>query len=361
MIRISVIIPVYNLENYISKCIESCINQTFSDIEIICVNDGSKDRSLSILKQYESEDSRIRVIDTPNQGVVLARRTGFEKSCGDYITYVDGDDYLPLNALEKLYEKAVETGADIVNGTIVCVGWADKKDIVRGNSVQNREDFIRSALRNQDFYLPARLFKRELFEQRPFLCPPEITHNEDVIVLLSLAFVANTVASCTVESYYYVFRPSSVSGSVSDQQYIHILSARKMTLDIFRNAGLEEKYRSKLLFFMMIVVFNIVRYGNATKILSPSDIHFLSLKNLFYGNVRQILKQHQSGKEHILMYPACAFPRLFLGTTYCLRQTSTFFRKSFGKKIVFLLNACLSEFGIFNLEIQFFSPFAGIY
>ncbi len=351
MAIISVIIPVYNLENYIAKCVESCINQTFRDIEILCVNDGSKDRSLSILRQYESEDARIRVIDTPNQGVVLARRTGLEKACGDYVTCVDGDDYLPLNAMEKLYERAVETGADIVNGTIVCVGWAEKKDIVRGNSVQNRDDFIRSALQNQDFYLPARLFKREIFEQRPFLCPPEITHNEDVIVLLSLAFVANKIASCTAEGYYYVFRSSSVSGSVSDQQYIHILSARKMALDIFRKAGLEEKYRSELLFFLMIVVFNIVRYGNAVKILSPADIRFLSLKNLFHGNVRGILKQHQSRKEYVLMYPACAFPRLFMATASFLRRISAFFRKSFGKKSLFLFSACLSEFGIAGFEI----------
>ncbi len=318
MIRVSVIIPVYNLENYLVKCLESCVTQTLHDIEIICINDGSTDQSLTVLRQFEATDPRVRVIDIPNGGVVHARETGIENARGACITFLDGDDYLPPYALEVLNNKITETNADIVNGTVVHVIRDQKKFFIRGNKVQNRDEFLHDCFRNQDFYMHARLFKRELFAQRTFVCPPDITHNEDSILLLSLTFPAEVIASCTAEEYYYIFRPSSVSGSFSDKQYVHVLKARKMVRDIFKEKGLQDRYRSELTFFLMIAVFDILRYGNAG-ILSPEDFKLMSLKNLRYGDTRKILKKHLSKSEYKWIYPACISPHLFTKTVSFLR------------------------------------------
>lgn len=114
MPKISVIIPVYNVERYIEECLRSVCNQTLKDIEILCINDGSTDNSLEILKSFAQNDNRVIIIDQQNAGVSAARNKGLELSKGEYISFVDSDDYIKPDFLEKLYNKATETEADIV-------------------------------------------------------------------------------------------------------------------------------------------------------------------------------------------------------------------------------------------------------
>lgn len=116
--KISVIIPVYNAEKYIAECLDSLVNQTLMDLEIICVNDGSRDNSLRILRQYELKDSRIKVIDQKNQGACVARNAGINIATGKYIAFVDADDYLNLNAYKIAYSEAKNKDLDIL-----CFGW----------------------------------------------------------------------------------------------------------------------------------------------------------------------------------------------------------------------------------------------
>ena len=99
---ISVIIPVYNVEEYLEECLESVINQTFSDLEIICVNDGSTDNSLSILEKYSQKDKRIKIINKPNGGLSSARNAGLEVATSEFISFLDSDDYLDTNTYEKI-------------------------------------------------------------------------------------------------------------------------------------------------------------------------------------------------------------------------------------------------------------------
>ena len=106
MPEVSIIIPVYNNEKYIEKCIHSVLNQTFGELEIIAVNDGSTDESGKILKNLEREDVRIILLEQNNQGVAAARNLGVKKSTGKYITFVDGDDYLKNDYIEKMYDLA---------------------------------------------------------------------------------------------------------------------------------------------------------------------------------------------------------------------------------------------------------------
>ena len=112
--KISVIIPVYNVENYIERCLNSIINQTLKDIEIICINDGSTDNSLNILTDYANKDNRITIITQNNQGAGSARNRGLNISKGKYIYFIDGDDFIEINTLKKLYNIAEEKSCDLI-------------------------------------------------------------------------------------------------------------------------------------------------------------------------------------------------------------------------------------------------------
>lgn len=114
MDKVSIIIPVYNVEKYISRCIESVINQTYSNIEIIIVNDGSPDNSLSICESYAKKDKRIKIITKLNQGLGEARNTGLENVTGKYVLFVDGDDYIETTLVEKVVYYAITYNADFV-------------------------------------------------------------------------------------------------------------------------------------------------------------------------------------------------------------------------------------------------------
>ena len=120
MIKVSVIIPVYNVEKFLRDCIESVINQTLSDIEIICINDGSPDNSIDILNEYASIDPRITVISQENRGLSVARNRGMRLAKGKYLYFIDSDDkLLDPDALEVLYTKAEEKNTDILIATSV--------------------------------------------------------------------------------------------------------------------------------------------------------------------------------------------------------------------------------------------------
>ena len=111
---ISVIIPVYGVEKYIAQCLDSIINQTYKNLEVIVVNDGTKDRSAEIAKEYATKDSRIKVYDFQNGGLSVARNRGLEIATGDYISYIDSDDWLDTKMYETLLKAAMKNDADMV-------------------------------------------------------------------------------------------------------------------------------------------------------------------------------------------------------------------------------------------------------
>ena len=125
MAEISVIVPVYNVENYLEKCLDTIVNQTFSDIEIICVNDGSTDNSRKILEEYKENDSRIIIIDKENGGLSSARNAGLKVATCKYISFIDSDDWVDLTMLEKLYQNITSLNTDI---SICAVNLYDEQE-----------------------------------------------------------------------------------------------------------------------------------------------------------------------------------------------------------------------------------------
>lgn len=114
MTKISVIVPVYNVEGYLKECLDSLLNQTFEDIEVICVDDGSTDSSPDILKEYQDNDSRVRIISQSNRGAGAARNLAIKHACGKYVYFMDSDDYLELTAFEELYDNFNDKNPDFI-------------------------------------------------------------------------------------------------------------------------------------------------------------------------------------------------------------------------------------------------------
>lgn len=137
---ISVIIPVYNAEKYLHRCVQSVLSQTYTDFECILINDGSNDNSLKICQSYTNNDSRVIVVDKKNEGVDKARFDGLTNAKGDYVTFVDADDWLEENALEELLKPMVELDADVVVGqkrnvyNVGCLYLRDRRKIISNDS-----------------------------------------------------------------------------------------------------------------------------------------------------------------------------------------------------------------------------------
>ena len=127
MPKVSVVIPVYNTEKYLRECLDSVVNQTLKDIEIICINDGSTDNSLEILKEYAKNDTRIKIIDKQNTGYGHSMNVGLDNAQGEYVGIVEPDDYVELNMYEALYSKAKETNVDFIKAD----HWRFYEDMVQ--------------------------------------------------------------------------------------------------------------------------------------------------------------------------------------------------------------------------------------
>lgn len=145
-VTISVIVPVYNSELFLDRCISSVLSQTFVDFEVLLINDGSTDSSVTICERYEKEDSRIRFFNRSNHGVSATRQFGIDHCRGKYCIQIDSDDWIDNNCLELLYKKAIDTNSDIVYMGLI-EEYLDKSVLARVYKSNNIDDYL-SALLN---------------------------------------------------------------------------------------------------------------------------------------------------------------------------------------------------------------------
>jgi glycosyltransferase involved in cell wall biosynthesis len=208
---ISIIVPIYNLETYLEKCVESILAQTFTDIEVILVNDGSTDRSGRICDRLVQQDSRINVIHKEYGGVSSARNVGVEASKGEFIGFVDGDDRIDLNMYQTLYKLCKSTGSDIsicklgreVNGKLIN---EDSKNFIKelDHNEAMRQLFKGILYR---FSLCNKLFKKSCFNNVTF---PEGRIHEDLSTTYKLFANANKVIYINYLGYIYIKRENSI-------------------------------------------------------------------------------------------------------------------------------------------------------
>ena len=148
---VSVIVPVYNVEQYLERCVQSIVGQTYKNIEIILVDDGSPDRCPELCEEWAVKDSRIKVVHKQNAGLGCARNTGIDYATGDYLFFIDSDDYIALDAIEKVMKTAERTGAEIIQFGNVSV---DNNDAVRRQSIPRMEKEVYRSREVTDIVLP---------------------------------------------------------------------------------------------------------------------------------------------------------------------------------------------------------------
>ena len=206
MPKISIIIPVYNAEEYLKRCLNSIVNQTLKDIEIICVNDCSIDNSLEILNSYAQRDNRIKVIDCKtNGGESKARNIGLDNSTGEFLAFVDNDDELDLDFYEKLYKKAIEENADIAKAEVHIIDYTQKDVYPETNALIKKNN---SAL-YFTFYWWTAIYKSSLIKENNIRLIENYPLGGDVLFLNEAILKTNKLTLVDDTFYHYHRREDS--------------------------------------------------------------------------------------------------------------------------------------------------------
>lgn len=225
--KISIIVPVYNVEKYLSRCIESLINQIYQNIEIICINDGSTDNSLQILENYTNKDNRIKVINQQNQGVSVARNIGLDNATGDYILFVDADDWLEISACETL-TKQIEADLDI----IFFAYKRNEKTIVKNYNFQGlnldyakkyywSEIYNKTSITNAPKGIWNKLYRIQYIKKYNLRFPSRVSHCEDAIFLMEVLMFNPLVKILNETLYNYDCTRENSATKISRLAYLH--------------------------------------------------------------------------------------------------------------------------------------------
>ena len=237
-IKVSVIIPIYDVEKYIDRCLNSVKNQSFTDFEVIMINDGSPDKSKDIAQKYVDTDERFTLINQENQGIANVRNKGLTLAKGEYICFVDSDDFCTKDYLEKLYNTAKKNNADIV-----CCAFSVYNENNSKNRMVNTRNLKGGTYSNKqatnlvirDYTLKAylwnKIWKRDLFIKNNILFP-HMNCFEDAVVVPKLMHFANKLVAIDDCCYYYVIRDTS---ALTKHTTFKTLNEYLIIMEILRN------------------------------------------------------------------------------------------------------------------------------
>lgn len=259
--KISVIIPIYNMEKYLSRCLDSVIKQTYSNLEIILVNDGSVDRSLDICKYYQKKDSRIIIINKVNEGVSIARNTGIEAATGKYIGFVDPDDWIESN----MYENMIKTIEKYKCNIAFCNYSKDRKNsrtlkrIKVKKNVLGKLDIINELIANMigiEDILPKYynvmgciwrcLYSRAFINKFDLRFKPGITIMEDLIFNIQSLIYCDKVCIDNGFYYHYMQNKTSALHSYNEKMWHDQVEVHNTLEQILKDAELDEYLRNRL-------------------------------------------------------------------------------------------------------------------
>lgn len=259
--KISIVIPIYNVEQYLSRCLDSVINQTYKNMEIILVNDGSKDNSLEVCKDYQKKDSRIIIIDKINEGVSIARNTGIEAATGKYIGFVDPDDWIEPDMYENMYNTIEKHKCSIA----FCNYFKDRKSrrtfkkIKVKKNVLGKLDIINELIANMigiEDILPQYynvmgsvwrcLYKREFLNNFEVRFKPGITIMEDLLFNIQALIYCDKV--CIDHGYYYHYMINKTSSlhTYNEKMWRDNVEVHNALEEILKDAELDEYLRNRL-------------------------------------------------------------------------------------------------------------------
>ena len=264
MAKISVIIPVYNVEMYLKECLDSIINQTLTDIEIICIDDGSTDNSLQVLKDYAAKDSRFVIETQPNQGQGIARNKAIDIATGEYISFVDPDDWVEEDFFEKVYKKFKETNAQVVQFDYKIYKEINKK-FIKKSFLESSKKYLRKNLKKASFYTWQELRWKSLDDIPLYACDKIYSakfikdnnikfapnkHAEDQIFTLSCLFKASKIGYINECFYNYRIRNNSSVNSVSND-YFCIFDNVKLVENLLKEQNLYDLLKNQYKYYLL--------------------------------------------------------------------------------------------------------------
>lgn len=224
--KISIIVPVYKVEKELDRCVQSLLQQTYKNLEIILVDDGSPDRCPILCDQYAMEDERIRVIHKKNGGLSDARNAGLNLATGEYVLYVDSDDYIELDSCERLISATSDGQVDIVVGNAIMEKPDGNEKMIHSATpagfIYSAKDFVEKAVCESQWYAPAwlNMYRREYLLTNNLYFKKEI-YFEDVQMLPRVFLSAQKIACIDGIFYHYIIRENSIMTSKKDEKKKH--------------------------------------------------------------------------------------------------------------------------------------------
>ncbi|WP_027216421.1 glycosyltransferase family 2 protein [Butyrivibrio fibrisolvens] len=314
-ILVSVIVPIYNVEDYLPKCIDSIICQTYKNIEIILVDDGSPDSCGQICENYKKKDSRIKVIHKENGGLSDARNAGICRAKGSYYVFIDSDDYIHERMIETLVEGVVSTGADIAVCSFKNVKEDEIIDIHSGINTGSykliSEDIDRLSYFYGDKYTEFtvawnKIYPASFFKEIKY---PKGKIHEDEFTTYKLLELAKKIAYIDVPLYYYVSRSSSIMGEEFSLKRLHRLDAISERMDHYLSLGKYDWYEKNLFLYRIFYV----RYYKAVQ-KQKMDIDILKeyFKTYKKSVLKDILKTNISIKKKLGYIYLALFPDMYI-------------------------------------------------
>ena len=313
--KVSVIVPVYNVEPYLDKCLNTLVNQTLKKIEIIIVNDGSKDNSEKIIKKYlKKYPEKIKYIKKTNGGLSSARNEGLKYASGEYIGFVDSDDYVSLNTFNLMYKKAKEKNFDLVVCNLNYVYESKTKMVSAGldKDLENEDEVKKNIV----FLYPAvwnKLYKKEILDSLKF---KEGIWYEDVEFNFRVYPRVKSIGYVDKPLIQYVQRESSISKTI-DKRLFNYIDNFNGLIRYYQDNNLYNKYYFEL-------EYSYVRYLYATFI---KQLSYTNDKELFKEGVKEAIKNVQ---EHFPNYKKNIYLKKF--------GLKNIYLKTFNKKTASLLN-----------------------
>lgn len=251
--KISIIIPVYNVEEYLEKCLESIINQNFDKVEIIIVDDGSTDKSLQIAKEYQKKyPEKTRVISQENKGQGGARNTGIKNATGKYLLFVDSDDTIKSGMLETLYTEMEKSNADIV---LFGFEYVDEKGKVIRQRTEFNDEYMEFTLQDQpylftkDGYIWDKIYKTSLFVENGIWFPERMWY-EDLNVEAKILLCADKIVFINKIFYEYLQRDGSTMHNCDIEKNRDMIYMVQDILEYYKAKGMFEKYYEQLEFLV---------------------------------------------------------------------------------------------------------------
>ncbi len=314
MPEISIIVPVYKVEKYINKCVDSILNQTFQDFELILVDDGSPDNCGAICDEYAKKDKRVLSVHKKNGGLSDARNYGINMAKGKYIGFIDSDDYIADDMYEALYNNIVKYEADVsVCGIYDCYGEkVVPQDIKKGVFEFSASQAVEYMLSGKGVGLFAvnKLYKREVFKDVRY--PVGKTY-EDAFVIVDILLRAEKVVIDTTPKYYYIHRESSITLSNFSKKYYDILEAQTHNMELIEEnfPDLKDLGDFRIWWAYKQILSRLALNDKETRKKFSEDKKHIS--KMIRKDLPKILRNKYNSKSQLVSYILISFcPNLFM-------------------------------------------------